>query len=197
MSGPFKSQWSCTTQTLAARHVGKEDSLYKSFSSLYQRLTWSSLSYGRPKIGLGIKCNWLSDCSSFLLCPEEAGYSRESGSKISDIVQINRKFFPGWYKDVYMYKPADPPLHKFQMQFQKITGSAFLSPSAGTAKQFIFINFVLLKILIQSAPTCRMINKTNGNTKCIYEGIYFCSPPRSTRYNNGNKWGKHLKKICA
>lgn len=53
------------------------------------------------------------------------------------------------------------PSHKFQMQFQKITDLAFLSPTAGTAKQFIFINFALLKTLGKNAPTCRMKNKTN------------------------------------
>lgn len=82
-------------------------------------------------------------------------------------------------------------------QFWKITDPAFLSPTAGTAKQFIFINFILLKTLNKNALTRCMKNNTNWKTGSIYKVIHFCLPHRSTRYNNGNEQGRTFEKdLC-
>lgn len=53
-------------------------------------------------------------------------------------------------------------------QFLKNTDPAFLSPTAGTVKQFIFINFILLKTLNKNALTRCMKNKTNWKTLCFW-----------------------------
>lgn len=82
-------------------------------------------------------------------------------------------------------------------QFWKITDPAFLSPTAGTAKQFIFISIILLKTLNKNALTCCTENKTNWKTGSIYKVIHFCLPPRSTRYNNGSEQGRASEKdLC-
>lgn len=82
-------------------------------------------------------------------------------------------------------------------QFWKITDPAFLSPTAGTAKQFIFINFILLKTLNKNALTRCMENNTNWKTGSIYKVIHFCLPHRSTRCNNGNEQGTTFEKdLC-
>lgn len=103
-----------------------------------------------------------------------------------------------FYKDDCSYRHTEHPPHCFQMHsFGKLQTQAFLSPTAGTAKQFIFINFVLLKTLNKNALTRCMKNKTNWKTGSIYKVVHFCLPPRSTRYNNGNEQGRTFEKYLC